>query len=75
MKKPLIKPTNAAICGKMLSARQMKRKSGLMLIRITKLRIKKMLLRTSKGNKLNFMYIKSIRFMFLHKCMIALTTH
>lgn len=46
-----------------------------MLIRITKMRMKKMALSTSEGEKLNFTCIKGIKFMFLYKCKVALTMH
>jgi len=46
-----------------------------MVIRIAKMRVEKMLLGTSKEDKLNFTCIKGIRFMFLYKCTVALTMH
>lgn len=56
-----------------LSARQIKRKSGPTLIRITKMRMKIMPLSISKGDKLRFPSIKGIRFRLLYKCKAALT--
>lgn len=61
--------------GRQLSARQMRRKNGPMLIRITKMRMNKMPLSMSKRDKLNFTCRKDTGFMFLYKCKVALTTH
>lgn len=73
MKKPLIKSANDAIRGKIVKCQTDEKKKWAYADKNYQNENKKMLLSTSKGDKLNFTCIKGIRFMFLYKCKVALT--
>lgn len=76
MKKPLIKPANDAICGKIVKCQTDEKKKWAYVNKNYQTENKKTpLFSASKEDKVNFMSIKGIRFMFLYQCTIALTMH